>query len=88
MTIKETWEKFQYLDYLLSDREWIGSNLKDQILYDLWQAIKSNKDDEELAQLRKIANAAEAFVKDPEFQGICDEDIHLEAALKEGGYLK
>ena len=42
----------------------------------------------ELADLRKIAEAASAVVKNPVWAGICDEDIDLEQALRAGGWLE
>lgn len=40
LTIDEIWEKWRHLDHLLSDRDWIGDNPRQEILYDLWQAVK------------------------------------------------
>lgn len=38
----EVYDKYKHLDELLSDKEWLGGSLLklDQILFDLWQAIK------------------------------------------------
>jgi len=52
-------------------------------------AIKAHKDDkEELVRLRKIAEAAVVCLKASNWAGLADEEINLESALKEGGYLK
>ena len=40
MTIQEVFEQYKHLDKLLSDREWVGENLKDQVTFDLWQSVK------------------------------------------------
>ena len=42
MKIKEVYEKYKHLDHLLSDQKWVGDNLKDSILYELWQAVKED----------------------------------------------
>lgn len=46
MTIKEVYEKYEHLDHLLGDKEWlcpVGSeiHLKNHILYDLWMVVKT-----------------------------------------------
>lgn len=41
MTIQEAYEKYKYLDTILSDKEWIGDHFRDSVLYDLWQTIKT-----------------------------------------------
>lgn len=40
--IKEVYEKFKHFDCVLSDKEWLieSGDLRLQILYDLWQAVK------------------------------------------------
>jgi len=41
MTIQEVYEKFKHLDQSLSDKEWLKQgDILDRILYELWQAIK------------------------------------------------
>lgn len=40
MSIQEVYEKYKHLDELLSDKEWLGGSQINQILFDLWQAIK------------------------------------------------
>lgn len=47
MDIKSVYEKYKHLDDLLSDERWMNlseqegqSRILDQILYDLWQAIR------------------------------------------------
>ena len=42
INIKKVYEQYKHLDILLSDEEWLGENLKDQITFDLWQAIKKD----------------------------------------------
>ena len=41
MTITEVYDKFKHLDDLLSDRRWLkGEDLASYVLYELWQAVK------------------------------------------------
>lgn len=40
-----------------------------------------------IAQLRRIANLAAACVQNPAWGGVCDEDVDLESALRENGFL-
>lgn len=44
MNLIEIYEKFKHLDPILSDKRWLEldeeGNLTNQILFDLWQAIK------------------------------------------------
>lgn len=52
MTIKEIYEKYKHFDHLLSDKQWLtflkflppenseDGSFVNQILFDLWQAIK------------------------------------------------
>ena len=41
MTITEVYDKFNHLDDLLSDRRWLkGEDLASYVLYELWQAVK------------------------------------------------
>lgn len=49
--------------------------------YEIWA-------EKELRQLRKIAEAATKCVKNSAWAGICDEDIALEQALHEAGWLE
>jgi hypothetical protein len=41
----------------------------------------------ELEQLRKVAIAAARSVSNPAWAGVCDEDMELELALREAGFL-
>ena len=41
MNIKEVYEKYQHLDYLILDKIWMGETIKDEILFDLWGAVKT-----------------------------------------------
>ena len=41
MTIQEVYKKYKHLDELLSDKKWLPRNSLGQILFDLWQAVKS-----------------------------------------------
>lgn len=48
MTLQEVYEKYHYLDHLLSDREWVemkdeagNSRILNSVMYDCWQAIKT-----------------------------------------------
>jgi hypothetical protein len=40
-----------------------------------------------IAQLRRIAELAAASVRNPAWSGICDEDVALEIALRDAGFL-
>lgn len=40
---------------------------------------------EQLERLRKVADAALLSVQNPAWSGVCDEDVALEAALKDAG---
>ena len=40
MTTNEVFEKYKHLDALLSDREFLGNDLRMVILADLWQAVR------------------------------------------------
>ena len=41
MNIQEAYNKFKHLDDLLSDRRWLkGEDLASYVLYELWQAVK------------------------------------------------
>jgi len=60
MNIKEVYEKYQHLDTLLSDGQWCGNGIRDQILYDLWQAVKN---DELVKQLQTWAELKEELRK-------------------------
>jgi len=40
MTTNEVYEKYRHLDALLSDREFLGDELRMVILADLWQAVR------------------------------------------------
>ena len=42
---------------------------------------------DELKNAEKVVQAAIAVVKNPAWAGICDEDVDLERALKQGGFL-
>ena len=41
MTIKEVFKKYEHLDYLLRDKDWLEGRITDIVLYDLWQAIRN-----------------------------------------------
>ena len=41
----------------------------------------------ELEQLRKVAIAAARSVSNPAWAGVCDEDMELELALRDAGFL-
>jgi len=41
MNIKEVYEKYYHLDNLISDKIWMGETIKDEILFDLWGAVKA-----------------------------------------------
>ena len=48
MTLQEVFEKYHYLDHLLSDREWVelkdeagNSRILNSVMFDCWQAIKT-----------------------------------------------
>lgn len=60
MTIHEAYEKYEHLDHLLSDHEWLiaGHNQRGweaDVLFDLWQVVKAHvaQSDEELAGLQE-----------------------------------
>ena len=38
--LSDVFEKYGHLDKLLSDKQWLGEGIRDQILFDLWQAVK------------------------------------------------
>ena len=38
--IKEVYEKYKHLDYLLTDEKWLGQELSGQILVELWKVVK------------------------------------------------
>lgn len=45
MTIKEIYDEYKHFDHILSDKRWFkldgeDGSLVNQILFDLWQAIK------------------------------------------------
>jgi hypothetical protein len=42
---------------------------------------------DELKNAERVVQAAIAVVKNPAYAGICDEDVDLERALKQGGFL-
>ena len=42
---------------------------------------------DELKNAEKVVQAAIAVVKNTAWAGICDEDVDLERALKQGGFL-
>ena len=41
MTIQEVYEKYEHLDRLLSDKEFLPDDPRGHILYDLWQAVRT-----------------------------------------------
>lgn len=48
MTIKEVYEKYEHIDRLLSDRQWLPDTLQGQIVCDLWQAIEAAAQSEDV----------------------------------------
>lgn len=42
---------------------------------------------DEVARLRKVAEAAARSVLNPAWAGVCDENVELESALREAGFL-
>jgi hypothetical protein len=42
MTIAEVYAKYQHLDTLLCDADFVGANITSRILYDLWQAVRAH----------------------------------------------
>lgn len=42
MALSEVYERYKHLDKLLSDEKWLSPDIREIILYDLWQAIKEN----------------------------------------------
>ncbi len=44
MTIREVYQEYKHLDYLLSDKKWLPNNQIGYIVYELWQAIKKEKE--------------------------------------------
>jgi len=44
MTITEAWEKWKHIDHVLSDRAWLGDSPMQEILYDLWHAVKQGRE--------------------------------------------
>jgi len=42
--VREAHEKYKHLDHLLSDRDWIECGNLGDILYDLWQAVKTDSE--------------------------------------------
>lgn len=41
MTIEKVYGKYEHLDNLLSDKEWLPRNCLGEIIFDLWCAIKA-----------------------------------------------
>ena len=41
---------------------------------------------EELSDLYKVVDAAVRCVSNPSWAGVCDEDVELEAALRDAGF--
>ena len=39
--VKEVYEKFKHLDFLLSDLKWLPDDMRGWILFELWQAIRN-----------------------------------------------
>ena len=44
ITIAKAYERWKHMDHLLSDWQCPGDNHKQEILYDLWQAIKHGRE--------------------------------------------
>ncbi len=40
LPLTEVYERYKHLDHLLSDEEWLVSDIQGKILYDLWKAIR------------------------------------------------
>ena len=60
MNIQEAYSKFRHLDDVLSDTKLLGDDVKDYILYQLWQAVKGEVENqlelpESVAEIHNIA---------------------------------
>ena len=43
LTIQAVYEKYQHIDHLLIDRDWLPDDYVGAILFDLWQAIRNSQ---------------------------------------------
>lgn len=41
--MRNVYEKYKHLDYLLSDPEWLEDNVMSKILHDLWICLKEDQ---------------------------------------------
>lgn len=48
LTPEQAYEKYRCMDYLLSDREWLGNGIQQEILGDLWEAVKQAAEEKQL----------------------------------------
>ena len=40
MALIDVWKKYEHLDQLISDKEWLPETFQGRIILDLWLAIK------------------------------------------------
>lgn len=59
MTTKEVYKKYEHLDHLLSDEEWLEPTIQGKIIFDLWGAIRSSIEEEEKDMLEAIRSMDE-----------------------------
>ena len=53
MTAKEAYKKYEHLDELLSDGEWLPEGIVGKIMFDLWCAVKFDADMDDAWALRQ-----------------------------------